>query len=120
MNLNEKGISLIEVLVTVMILGIVFTLLFQTTDYVTTATNLHDDQKKAVELAEQELNSVLLQLKEGQSPPSTYMKDGYIITVSQSNAPQSPPNLDRHVSLSGVHTNQKNLITITVTVSWGN
>ncbi len=117
---DQKGMSLIEVLVTIVILGIVFSLISQTTNFVSTATRIHNDKAEAITLAEHELNNALDLLKNGTTPSSS-TQNGYIVQVHiNETGTQSPnPATSKHVSLSGVHVEASKPKVVTVTVSWG-
>ncbi|MCF6138109.1 type II secretion system protein [Pseudalkalibacillus berkeleyi] len=123
---NQKGMSLIEVLVTIVIIGIVFTLISQTTSYVTTATQLHDRKAEAISIAERTLNEALENKPKDNFATSEgpYSVKGYVKskpgTINQSNK----------VVLSGIYIDKKDKgglelesleqVIITVVVSWGN
>ncbi|WP_261133103.1 prepilin-type N-terminal cleavage/methylation domain-containing protein [Bacillus sp. Marseille-Q3570] len=119
---NQKGLSLIEVLVTIVIISLVFTLLSQSTDFFTTATIKHDARKQAVEILEQELNKTLDQLKKGDSVQETYVVDHFFVTIHTaklSNPEETPStSLPQQVSMSGVFDDNEPKL-VTVTVSWG-
>ncbi|MGM7702195.1 type IV pilus modification PilV family protein [Pseudalkalibacillus sp. Hm43] len=121
MNLNQEGLSLIEVLATLVIIGIVFTLLFQSTDFLSTATSLHDHKKEAAQIAEQVLKEALEQQKEGIPQRIPENIEGYSIDISVTKLaePSNPRTPQRHVSLSGVFSDEQTPKILTVTVSWG-
>ncbi|MGP4080571.1 type IV pilus modification PilV family protein [Pseudalkalibacillus sp. R45] len=120
---NQKGLSLLEVLVTIVIIGLVFTLLSQSMDFFTTATIKHDARKQAVEIVEQELNRTLDQLKKGEPVQETYVVDHFFVTTHTaklSNQEETPStSLPQQVTMSGVFDDSEPKL-VTVTVSWGN
>jgi type II secretory pathway pseudopilin PulG len=135
---NERGITLIEILAAVIILGITVAIFTNISQYLTNNSVKDDERTEALNIANLKLNSVVNALPSSspfanintQNASTTI--DGYPVTVNETaltsmtgSSFSNIPAVERHVSLSSVvlmynsGTGQNEPRLITVTVSWG-
>ncbi|WLD92252.1 prepilin-type N-terminal cleavage/methylation domain-containing protein [Alkalihalobacillus sp. AL-G] len=121
---NQRGMSLIEVLVTIVIIGIVFVLLSQSMGFFTTANALHEGKQEAVTIAEEELVRQLDKLDAGENISTSYVVGQYLITLHtselSSGATISTSKLSHRITMAGIYDDDGVPGLLTITVSWGN
>jgi len=121
---NERGVTLIEALAAVVILGIVVSAFAAISNYTFLAGNHSDKQTNVQSFAKEQLDYARdYALQTNTKPADTTTADGYKITF-QLTALASPASYDQssfqtnHYSLQGMVLIDKTPKLLTVTVSW--
>jgi Tfp pilus assembly protein PilV len=124
---NEKGVSLVEVLGSIVIIGIILYTVLSITGFTSLSIIKSDNRTNAVIIAEKELSHALERIKTEEMTETEKNAESFkvytdITEISEnpSFGNSTPRDTSTSVSLQGVGTNNHGeQVLVTITVSWG-